>query len=232
MSTTLTELIDLVMIESGEFILGDLENTLLDTDKFWKLVVRSLKTYDRYRAYTATRNVSVRSGKFTYMTTHEYGIPDWISSVTPVEVTGAIGIYQFAQREVSERIDEFTLLEIPRGFQWRYDKPALYATENGWMEVIEHYEHSYTTTEDSTGLVEEAALPTLDLGEDKLFIDLLVGKFLQALGRSRRAFTLEELPINMDAAELVTEGTELWNETITKLEEGGASKWWDALGNI
>jgi len=232
MSTTLTELIDLVMIESGEFILGDLDNTLLDIDKFWKLVKRVLKTYAQYRAYTATRNVTVNRGKYTYTTALTYGIPNWISSVTPVEVTGAIGIYQFAQREVSERIDEFTLLELPRGFQWRYDKPTLYVTESGRMEVIEHYEHSYTVTTDSTGLVEEVAFPTLDFGEDKLFVDLLVGKFLQALGRSRRAFTLEELPINMDAAELVTEGTELWNETITKLEEGGASRWWDALGNI
>lgn len=222
MSTTLTELIDLVMIESGEFILGDLDYTLLDSTKFWTLAQRVMKTYDQYRAYTMTRNVTVSSGKYIYTSALPNGIPDWISSVTPVEVTGAIGIYQFAQREVSERIDEFTLLEIPRGFQWRYDTPTLYVTENGRMEVIEHYEHAYTGT----------TFTTLDLGVDKLFIDLLVGKFLQALGRSRRAFTLEELPIAMDAAELVTEGTELWNETITKLEEGGASKWWDALGNI
>jgi len=232
MSTTLTELIDLVMIESGEFILGDLSNTLLDTDKFWKMTKRVLKTYDQYRTFTATRNVTVSSRKYIYTVALPYGIPDWVSSVTPVEVAGAVGIYQFAQREVSERIDEFTLLEIPRAFQWRYDKPTLYVTENGLMEVIEHYEHSYTVIEDSPGLVEEVTLPTLDLGEDKLFIDLVVAKFLQALGRSRRAFTLEELPINMDATELVSEGTDLWNETITKLEEGGASRWWDALGNI
>ena len=182
MSTTLTDLIELVMIESGEFILGDLENTLLDTDKFWRMTTRVLKTYDQYRAFTATRNVVVSRGKYIYTVALPYGIPDWISSVTPIEITDAIGLHQFSQRAVSQRIDEFTLLEVPRAFQWRYDKPILYVTENGRMEVIEHYEHSYTTTEDSTGLVVEAALSTLDLGEDKLFLDLLVAKFLQALG--------------------------------------------------
>ena len=44
---------------------------------------------------------------------------------------------------------------------------------------------------------------------DDEFFEILTGKFMKALGRSRRAFTINELPITMDASELVSEGDEM-----------------------
>ena len=51
------------------------------------------------------------------------------------------------------------------------------------------------------------------------FINLCTGKFMIALGRSRRAFTLNELPFQMDTAEMVGEGQELWDNTVVRMEE-------------
>ena len=38
--------------------------------------------------------------------------------------------------------------------------------------------------------------------------------FMIGIGRSRRAFTLNDLPILMDAGEIVSEGRELYREVI------------------
>lgn len=230
MSTTLDELTDLVFLESGEFIIGDLDALNLDREKFWLLSKRVLGVYNKYRAYTVNHNITVSAGLYVYTTSSTYGIPSWISAVVPVQVTNVIDIYRYHQKAVSEKIDEYTLLEIPRGFEWRYEDPKLYVTEDGIMDVTEHHNHDYTETTTDGGVLTGVAFSTLDITEDRFFIDLLVARFMIAVGRSRRAFTLNDLPITMDASELVTEGNELWDRTIEKLEETG--RWWDAIGNL
>ena len=78
-----------------------------------------------------------------------------------------------------------------------------------------------------TGLVTSPA-PYYDLPgithRDHRFLKLMQGRFMQALGRSRKAFTLNDLPITSDAAEMVSSGKEIETEAITEINESG--KWW------
>lgn len=228
----LSDLTELILIESGEFILGDdIANTNLSLNKFWRVVKRSLKLYSQYRSCIRKQNIEVANGFYTYTEAGStYGIPDWISSVIPVGLSNTAAMYNYYMN-VPYNKEEYTMLEIPRKFHWKYESPTLYVTENGKMDVTEHHQHSYTESFESDGAsIAEVDMPTLTEGEDRLFIDLVMSLFLLSIGRSRRAFTLEDLPISMDGEELVREGNELWEKTMEKLQN--QSNWWEALGTM
>jgi hypothetical protein len=65
--------------------------------------------------------------------------------------------------------------------------------------------------------------------DDDLFFKILTGYFMVGLGRSRKAFTLNELPIVTDAADLVSEGTALITDGQLALQET-SSKFYLAWG--
>jgi hypothetical protein len=226
MSTTLNELIELVFLESGEFIVGNLEAINLDKDKFWLMTKRVLMVYNKYKPYKVTQNIEVSSGKYTYDVSMTYGIPSWISSVIPVDISNPFDLFYYAQRRLEEQIDEYSLLEIPRGFEWRYESPCLYVSSNGTMDVTEMHDHKYTETR-VNGIIKNVTFDTMD-DYDEHLIDLVTAKFLVAIGRSRRAFTLADLPITMDSDLLVSEGNELWNKSIEDLQNEG--DWWEGIG--
>ena len=50
------------------------------------------------------------------------------------------------------------------------------------------------------------------------FLNLVVAKFMLALGRSRRAFTISEIPFTSDAESLVSEGNQLLSEARDRIE--------------
>jgi hypothetical protein len=62
--------------------------------------------------------------------------------------------------------------------------------------------------------------------KDHRFLKLVMGRFMQGLGRSRKAFILNDLPITSDAVEMVSSGREIENEAKTEMEENG--KWYMA----
>lgn len=51
------------------------------------------------------------------------------------------------------------------------------------------------------------------------FLNLVAAKFMIALGRARRQFILNELPVQIDSQELISEGNELWEATKERVEE-------------
>lgn len=51
------------------------------------------------------------------------------------------------------------------------------------------------------------------------FLNLCTAKFMIALGRSRRQFVLNEMPVQIDGSELASEGKELWETTVARVEE-------------
>lgn len=221
----LNELIELILLESGEFIVGNLEAINLDKDKFWLMTKRVLKVYNKHKPYKVKRNIEV-NGKYTYDVSMTYGIPNWISSVIPVDISNPFDLYYYAQRRLEEEIDEYSLLEVPRGFDWRYENPYLYVTDNGTMDVTEIHDHKYTETLVG-GIIKNVTFDTMD-DYDEHLIDLITAKFLVAIGRSRRAFSLEGMPVTMDSAELVSEGNELWDKAIEGLENEG--DWFEGVG--
>lgn len=160
-------------------------------------------------------------------------VPKWISEVIPVNVLSSAGILYLISETRFINVSERSILHEPRTFLWHYehddDHGILYTSETGKMDIQAHYEYPVVDMLDSSGILVDAEFQYIDIGKDRLFVDLVLARFLISLGRSRRAFALNNSPINFDSAELVSEGTELRKETMEKLYE--QSTWYDAIGS-
>jgi hypothetical protein len=223
----LTDLVELVMLETGEFIVETLQNVNLDLPKFWLMTKRILLTYEQYKPLTFAQNIHLTSPKFQFSEDMEHGIPDWISEVVPVNVTNMMDIFYYSSLHRLYQQGMTETLEFPRPFIFKYDRPNLHVTERGIMEVTGQYAHEYEEIHEAEQGLVEVGLKTLTL-RDRLFIDLVSSRFLMSVGRSRRAFTLNELPIAMDADMLVSEGQDRWDRAMEELQQ--TSKWYEALG--
>ena len=89
---------------------------------------------------------------------------------------------------------------------------------SGTTHVI--YTSTSTTTAPKTGTAVALTYTVSSLNDtDYLFYELLKAKMMKSLGRNRRAFTLNDLPIASDASELVSEGQALEEATMTMIHE-------------
>lgn len=262
-SITLNHIIDETLVESGQFITGDLSCIGFDKKRFFNAIVMSeLNHYERYRPLTfrfnryADQHANGQAAVFFSKAdstgihdgshdagnifTHRVGVfnrdpgmvPKWISEVVPVNTLSSAGILYLLQETRFHNTSENSILHEPRTFLWHYEGDCehgiLYTTETGNMDITAHYEYPVTEMVDSNGVLIDAELHYINDGKDKILMDLIVGKFLISLGRSRRAFTLNNSPINFDASELVAEGQELVNQATQELYN--QSNWYDALG--
>ena len=252
---TLSDIVDVIMLESGQFIAGDtLECLGISTDKFWNGIVKNrLKFYQRYRPQTKSFN---RTAEFTtsYGSHVFFGtepdekiafdnrvsenntdtgeVPKWISSVIPISTSGKLTLDLIRSARLTGIGEQDTIIN-PRKFYWNYERDSdygiLYLTENGSMDIRAHYEYNYEVTRDSDDKITEVEISNIDEAKDRIFIDLIMAKFLMLLGRSRRAFRLEGFPVEFDASDLLSEGRELEEQTIQTLYE--QSNWYDAMKN-
>lgn len=90
--------------------------------------------------------------------------------------------------------------------KWVYRKPDVYANFSGDAEVEAIYQYIINPDD------------TVDVDDD-LFVDLVTALFLISIGRSRRAFTVEDIPISTDATDLVSEGQSLYDTVVNRLME-------------
>lgn len=199
----LTELIDEIMLISGEFIVGDLINTQISVPAFYSLVKRTLRDYSRWKPRSETFTVQLNSNKYFFNSADK---PASIQAVSIVPY----GILM-AQFHGSSSINYWT---------YNRDEGVLEVVGLlGAIQITAHYD-SYPTTEErdpTTNELVEAEI--LGVRQETLFVDMLQGNFLIALGRSRRAFTLSDLPIAMDASELVSEGQQIIEQTLERLQD-------------
>lgn len=230
---TLDELIDYVMTESGEFIVGELETTQINRHRFHLIVKRALAIYSKYRPLTDRQTLAVSAS--LNMTDISGGTtPAWISRVVPVNDSTSDGgssqsAAAFIYGNAGGLSDPYYASGRPRQIPWEYNKPTLSVSgSDGMYDITMHRPHTLEDIEkDDNNLVTEATIPSIDYADD-IFFDILVGFFLMSLGRSRRAFTLNDLPVTMDASDLVSEGETKVNEAKERLTE--QSSWYLALG--
>ena len=159
-------------------------------------------------------------------------VPKWVSEVIPTNVLTTAGILYLIQETRFINTSERSILHEPRTFMWHYehddDHGILYTTETGRMDVTAKYDTVVIDMLSPLGAFLDAELQFREEGTDRILLDLILARFLIALGRSRRTFSLNNSPINFDAAELVAEGTELRKETLELLYQ--QSHWYDAIG--
>ncbi len=233
---TLDELVDYVMTESGEFIVGDLETTQINRHRFHLITKRALAIYSKYRPLTDRQTLAV-NGSLNLTDISGGQTPAWVSRVSPVSdeistsaSTGASqGTAAFIYGNAGGLSDPYIASGRPRHIPWEYNKPTLsVASSSGMYDITMHRNHALeNVVKDASNLVIDAEVPTIDYADD-IFFDILVGFFLMSLGRSRRAFTLNDLPVTMDGSDLVSEGETKVNEAKERLTE--QSSWYLALG--
>ena len=231
----LSELGDVIITETGQYLLGELTDDFdtllgklkLDMEKFWGVTKHALFFYGRHRPFSRRTNIEIVSGTYVYTSAGTYGIPTLVPRCVPVSSANVQDIIAADRLRLYRNTGEATLLEIPSSFSFRYESPTLYASRDGTMDVTEHYDHVYAELDDSEGALQDVNMTTIT-EKDHYFKDLAKARFLETVGRGRRAFVLEEQAIVLDSAEMVSEGADLWRETVEALEEKG-NKWWHAI---
>lgn len=214
---TLTEIVDYLLVQSGQYILKDFDKTLLSYKQLWRLIEPELLRYGKYRPVVKTFNMYLPSTSYTFLT----DIPDWISNVRPIEGSRSSIQSVFASNVTSN-------LNIPRQFVWKYEKPRLFCQYEGLFDITGMYLYSTVIENDDSGEIYDVVINNLDFSHTS-FLDLIHGKFLMTIGKSRRAFTINELPITMDGDTLASEGESLYNDAKEGLYE--RSYWWKAIGD-
>ncbi|MDK1290186.1 hypothetical protein [Pseudoalteromonas umbrosa] len=228
---TLDELIDYVMTESGEFIVGELETTQINRHRFHLIVKRALAIYSKYRPLVDRQTLTVNAA--LDLTDQSLGFtPEWVSRVVPVSDSSTSNMQSaaaFIYGNAGGLSDPYFATSRPRQIPWEYNKPILSVSGTaGLYDVTMHRHHTLSNIrKDDKNLVTHAEVDSIDYSDD-IFFDILVGFFLMSLGRSRRAFTLNDLPVTMDASDLVSEGEDKVNDAKERLTE--QSSWYLALG--
>jgi hypothetical protein len=215
----LVDIIDWVMMQSGEFIVEIIENTLIDKPKFWLMVKRDLKFYQKYVPVTKNLNVYV-NGSYGFPAGEE---PKFISKCTPV-VAGSTGSSGFSTLSTGQLLSMANpmLGMSPTRFIWKYEEPQLFTSMAGDVAVKAHYDYKFDVSS-----ADPAEYEILGMREEDLFLNLVLSSFLIGLGRSRRAFTLNDLPITMDAPDLVSEGKE--RQETARQDIFDLSKWYNGI---
>lgn len=225
----LKDLFSKVLVNSGQFLIES-DELELNQDLFALLVKKVLTTYNRYNPHSRQFNLSLDTRDFTFtndtitMEGDLTGVPLRVTSAVPVRISG---VYPFYLEEYRRGTNPALVQKTEYPISYR--KPTLYVPVQGQYDIHAIYNHEIRI--ETIQGEKLYYLDTLDEDMDHLFIDLLTAHFLIGLGRSRRAFTLNDLPILSDANELVSDGKELEEKTLNILKED-ASKWYLAWGGI
>lgn len=242
----LDDIINNILAQSGEYIVAENVDQLvelqLDRDKIWRMIEKELLDYQRYKPVTKQFNIDMPKNVYSFEdapTNGTNGPPIKIVKVVPVgwmlAITRALWLTPFQFRAGYNHL--YKTID-PQQFLWNYidnwvdpdgvdSGPILVCSQMGKVHVTAIYGYSYKITRDANKKVIDVDIPELDELQIPPLWDILMARFISAVGRSRRAFTYTDLPVTTDAADLVREGQELYE----KAREGlyNRSDWWKGV---
>ena len=222
----LKEIKDEVIIgRSGQFILEP-ENLEIDDSKFLILVRSCLRKYNRHSPAHGKTNITASGTSYLFLEADSIGIPDWIAAVLPLASGGSFGAFHHTHGSHNSNVWGPEL--VKRKFTWEYRTPTLYLPYSGTFDVTWVRNHRVTQNDNEQNQIASFGVDGTD--EDTFFA-LLTGRFLQTIGRFRRAFTIGEIPITMDASELVSDGLEMATAAEDDLTENQAKFYLAGWGN-
>lgn len=204
----LDDLIRRTIFKMGQFQLPNLE--ISQNDWLDLLTYEILPFVGEYLPIEKKLNVTISQTPYEFIT----DIPTWISSVTSIDVTGFTQTYYSRFRRLDLGIKKPTLL-------WEYKNPKLYLEYTGKFQIIGHYKVVLKQEQPSGNWYIE----NINYEDLPKFIELMTGYTLVSIGKARRGFVLPELPIEIDAVDLVSEGNEIIERTKERIRSSG-SKWW------
>lgn len=210
-----------VVIKSGQFLI-DTNNIELDPDRFKILVQDALSTFNRFCPYDehvfirsrSDRRIRLDAQLMKVLTGKDYlGTPDWVSDAAPSRLYGVNPYFIFKNLHPMQNPNLIEKTAMP----WTYRKPDIYLPISAEWDIHCVWKHRIVERQvEGQGFVFD--IPTLNEDDSEKLIRLIQGLFLQGIGRSRRAFTMNDLPIVMDSAEITSEGVEIEREAIDDLE--------------
>lgn len=232
----LQEIFERVVVESGQFLLnsGELE---LNEDNFAILVRATLSVYSRYSPVshmfyvdmTSVRNFSFTLGNTRWEKFPNGKIPDSVFDCIPVRGAWILPSYYYQyyqyfnfRNHMSAQSDS----RIKQPYPFIYRKPKITIGISSFAEV--HVLLRQEVRMEEEGGVTKYYVDSIDDLTDSLFFDLLTAKFMKAIGRQRRAFTLSDVSLLLDAPQLVAEGDAMEKDALQLLTDN--NKWYLAWG--
>ena len=144
--------------------------------------------------------------------------PTFLISVVPVNSMTLLSTLAVFVSPMTKDVWNPDRLVEPRPFIWEYRRPSIWMTELGGLDVMAAYDYQIILTKDGNGVLLDVEIVGIEKHQNFYILEqILSGRFLIALGRSRRAFTYTDMPIMSDAATLVAEGLQEYNEGIKLL---------------
>jgi hypothetical protein len=204
------DIFDRILLRSGQYIIRKAKVDI-DVDTFRILVEDALADYSKAVPYECDYDLNMNASR-NYVFPNDFDpvllrSPDWLSEVTPISSFGSLhtvfGHRQSSDSYCSEVIDP---IEAPWVFNSKTKNLTVPFSAN--YKVTACYKHRIVATLNTSTGETDFTIPTITI-DDQIFFRFLQGKFLQGIGRSRRAFTLSDLPIIMDADQMVSDGVEM-----------------------
>lgn len=228
---TLQEMFDYILVESGQFFIP-VENLEINRDRFMTLVKATLGVINGKYPHEKKFNLNFQSRSITFTADkldtlgQKTGIPAGIADLVPVRIAGVAPFF-LRQHEAhnSHYLNEKT--EYP----WEYRKPILYVPIQGLYDVHAWYDHLITEieTDNNQEPAEKKAYEVLTINYDNIvFFKLLRAKFLRGTAGSRRAFTMQDIPLTTDADTLMSEAKVMEEEALKELDD--KTKFWLGWG--
>lgn len=223
---TLQEMFDYILVESGQFLIP-VENLEINRDRFLVLVKTALGIFNGKHPWEKKFNLNFanRSVKFSATTrdtsSNLTGIPTGIADMVPVRISG---VSPFFLRDHEQHNSHY--LNEKTEFPWEYRAPTLYVPIQGVYDVHAYYDHVITeivASGETEGENKTYEVTTIDYGDD-VFFKLLKAKFLRGTANSRRAFTLQDIPLTTDADTLANEAKTMEEEALKDLDD--KTKFW------
>ncbi len=219
----LRDTFDRVLTESGQYLFT-LDNIEVRTHNFVHLIRSTLHDVNKYQPHEAKLFANIlgsREHTFTNLTKdnngNEVGIPSYIPDIFPVRTSGTVPFLLRSQNRIPG-----TFLEEKLPLPFQYNAPILTVSVSAEYNIDAVFRHTLEVESDADEEDPRKWLMRNMTVQDGDFFNLLTARFMKAVGRSRRAFTIEDLPITVDAAELVSDGKEKEAEAIESLQNNAS----------
>lgn len=185
----------------------------INLDRFALIVEDALATYSKYSPHEERSQILIGTPRsYTFNSANSpNGVPDWISECNTARIISVVP-YMFRQQDSGLSSELQVNAQVP----WIYRKPVLTVPYSGEWQILAIYKHRLVETNMPDGKIEKEC-KTISIDDQDLF-KLIQAKFMQGLGRSRRAFTMSDLPITMDASELSSEGNTLEDQALEAIK--------------
>jgi len=207
----LQDMFERVLLNSGQFQISQ-DRIEINIDRFKTLVDQVVGIYNHYDPIDKHIFIEINTSRqytFQIDTVTPDGPPDNIVEIIPVRISG---VYPFYLRDYDRPKSN---LDVKTEFPWEYRKPTITIPIQGEYDMHVIYWHKVIKDESVNPI--QYRVDTIDDSYNE-FMKLLTAKFMIGLALSRRAFTVNDLPITTDATTLADNGRELEKEAMEEIK--------------